>query len=320
MSSLLVENVTVEYGPRSRRFAAVKDVTLTVGPGEMLGVVGESGSGKSTLALAISGLLRPSSGRIIFDSSAEEPRHRCVQMVFQNPYSSLNPRMSVSDTIAEAATLGGATAGTRRARVDELLSMVQLSASLRARFPHQLSGGERQRVAIARALAVSPHVLIFDEATSSLDVTVQAELLETLRDLQAQLHFASVFISHDLAVVSQMTQRVAVMYFGRVVEQAATADIFRRPMHPYTKVLLAAMRGVRIGDVGIAAGEPPDPRKPPIGCSFHPRCPWGPASGRDRAVCREVDPALGADQRVHHTSCHFTEQAHIPTNGMSARR
>lgn len=221
-------------------------------------------------------------------------------MVFQDPFSSLNPRMTVRRMFSEALGLARSTR-----TVEQLALMVHLDPALVDKFPHELSGGQRQRVAIARALAVDPEVLVLDEVTAALDVSIQAAVLDTLARLQTELGFASLFISHDLAVVRQMCDEVAVMYLGHVVELADAESLFNKPQHPYTKSLLSAIPGVRGRERLRALGEPADPAAPPSGCHFHPRCPVGPRSRDDRAICATDDPFGEADRRMHHAACHF---------------
>jgi peptide/nickel transport system ATP-binding protein len=261
---------------------AVENVSLEVRRGEALAIVGESGSGKTTLARMLLGLLEPSSGAIHFDGTPlrETDRRalaRRVQPVFQDPYSSLNPRKSVAQIVSLPLAVHGA--GTRAERVDrveELLGLVGLPRRVAHAYPSQLSGGQRQRVAIARALAIRPEVLICDEPTSALDVSVQAQILNLLQDLRDELTLTYVFVSHNLAVVRHIAQRVAVMYFGRIVELGPAEDLFERPRHPYTQALLGSILTVNpalgLPEPGMRRGAR-DPHHRPSGCSFHPRCP-----------------------------------------------
>jgi oligopeptide/dipeptide ABC transporter ATP-binding protein len=281
---------------------AVDGVSLRIAPGEVLGLVGESGSGKSTLGRLVLKLIEPSRGRIAFDGrditglGAREmrPLRRAMQMVFQDPYASLNPRRSVGDAIGEVLALHGIGAsGTRRARVGELLERVGLSARDASRRPREFSGGQRQRVAIARALAVEPRFLVADEPVSALDVSVQAGILALLRELQAGLGLAMLFISHDLGVVEVMADRVMVLYLGKVMEVAPTRRIYTAPRHPYTAGLLAAAPRLE------AASRPqvqlrdeiPSPADPPSGCVFRTRCPFAlPACAEQVPVLRDLAP------------------------------
>ncbi len=261
---------------------ALRDVHLNLHEGETVGVVGESGCGKSTLARTLVGLEPASAGAINFDGrdiatlSEEQwrPLRRQIQMVFQDPGSSLDPQMSVRRIVAEPleALYSGMSGQERRARVEETIERVGLSTSLADRYPHELSGGQSQRVAIARALVVRPRVLICDEPVSALDASVQAQIINLLREIQRDSGLALLFISHDLAAVRMMSHRIVVMYLGRVMETADTDALFARPMHPYSQALIAALPG-RGGGAKLLRGEVPDPRHPPSGCVFRTRCP-----------------------------------------------
>jgi peptide/nickel transport system ATP-binding protein len=309
MTWLVADDVTVRFG----RLTAVDRVDLEVPEGTTVGLVGESGSGKSTLARALCGLVPLADGRVLLDDTPVRTRHgratdkrRRVQMIFQDPFSSLNPRMTVGDAVGEAVIVRGAGRGSRRAEVERYLELVHLDPELQTRYPSRLSGGQRQRVAIARALAARPEILIADEITSSLDVSVQSAVLNLMRELREELGISMIFVSHNLATVRYVSDVLAVMYLGRIVEVGPTELVVSSPQHPYTRALLAAVP--RLGDsvsTELELGEPPDPHDPPPGCPFHPRCPVGPAVMRDRTICIEHDPRDGADARVHHTSCHF---------------
>jgi oligopeptide/dipeptide ABC transporter ATP-binding protein len=293
-----------------QRLVAVDRVSLELASRETLGIVGESGSGKTTLARCLVRLHEPSDGSIVFDgadvraASPDELRtvRRRMQMVFQDPYTSLNPRLTVASAILEAGRVHGrATKGNGEAFVGELLAMVGLSQRLAGRRPRELSGGQRQRVAIARALAVGPDVLIGDEAVSSLDVSVQAQILNLFEELRRRLDLTMIFISHQLSVVSHISDRVAIMYLGRIVEQGPTAEVFRNPQHPYTKGLLDANPtpdpAFKRGQPAIR-GELPSPLAIPTGCRFRTRCPFA------EARCAEVDPPLDSVGPAHLAACH----------------
>jgi len=282
-------NRLLEREPR-RFLRAVDGVSFAVEAGETLALVGESGCGKSTVARLIVGLYTPTEGRVEF-------RGRRLQMIFQDPYASLNPRWRVRDIVAEPIRFLGT-----RARVEEMLVQVGLSADDGDKYPHEFSGGQRQRISIARALAGEPDFLVCDEPTSALDVSVQAQILNLMSDLQRRLGLTYLFISHNLAVVSQVADRVGVMYLGRLVELAAASVLFTRPRHPYTRMLLDA-----VPDLGMSGtprtpvrGEVPNPLAPPTGCTFHPRCP------RASERCRAEVPAFIAG-----VACHAVEEGRI---------
>ena len=282
-------NRVLEHEPR-RLLRAVDRVSFEVATGETLALVGESGCGKSTVARLIVGLYQPTEGRVEYGG-------RRMQMIFQDPYASLNPRWRVRDIVEEPIR-----ALRTPARVDKLLLQVGLSADDGEKYPHEFSGGQRQRISIARALAGEPDFLVCDEPTSALDVSVQAQILNLMSDLQARLGLTYLFISHNLAVVSQIADRVGVMYFGRIVELATAAGLFTRPRHPYTRMLLDA-----VPDLGMTgkprtpvAGEVPNPLAPPSGCAFHPRCPH--ANER----CRVEVPAV-----IDDVACHAVQEGRI---------
>jgi oligopeptide/dipeptide ABC transporter ATP-binding protein len=268
---------------RTPPIQAVSDVSLVVGRGEAVGLVGESGSGKSTIGRLLLGMLPPSAGRVLLDGadinggSSRRARARRMQLVFQDPYASLDPRRRVGAQVADGLAIHGLVpASGRRARVEALLAQVGLTPAHADRFPHEFSGGQRQRVGIARALATEPDVLVADEAVSALDVSVQAQILALLADLRSRLGIGLLFISHDLKVVRALCDRVIVLYLGRVMEEGPAASVLEHPRHPYTQALLSASpsldparRRIRI----LLDGEPPSPSDPPSGCVFRTRCP-----------------------------------------------
>ncbi|WP_117194788.1 ABC transporter ATP-binding protein [Rhizobium terrae] len=281
---------------------AVSDVSLTVRHGETVGLVGESGCGKSTLARLVSGLMAPTSGEISFrkDAAGKAPR---LQMIFQDPYSSLNGRWTIEDIIAEPIKVHRLRQGKAaiRARVDELLVQVGLSPADAEKYPQEFSGGQRQRICIARALAGEPEFLILDEPTSALDVSVQAQILNLLRDLQKNLHLTSLFITHNLSVVRIMADRIGVMYLGELVEEAPSEELFRRPRHPYTRLLIDAAPDMDTSDRSLhpIAGELPNPAFPPSGCRFHTRCPFA------KDICRNTVPPQKTTEADGLYRCHF---------------
>ncbi len=317
MTTLAVEGLTVRYGAGSTLLTAADNVDLAIPPGATLGLVGESGCGKSTVARAIVRLVPIAAGRVLLggeditDATGDRLRdlRRRVQMVFQDPYASLNPRMTVGEAIGEAITTHRrVSARSLAVEVAGLLEMVGLNPGVVTRYPHQFSGGQRQRIAIARSLAVGPEILICDEVTSSVDVSVQANILNLLKELQKKLGLSYLFISHNLSVIRYMSDVVAVMYLGKVVERAPVGDLFARPRHPYTRALIDSIpRAVsRLGrDRVCLSGDLPDPRYPPPGCRFHTRCPFGPLVHPDRVICRDIDPHTTLQPGPHVAACHF---------------
>ena len=309
----LTKSFPIKGGFFSREVASVKavqGVDLEIKRGETLGLVGESGCGKSTLGRCIIRLIEPTAGRIILEGQdittlkGEELRslRRKMQIIFQDPYASLNPRMTVGSIIGEPLIIHNLfnSKGDRQNRVKELLQIVGLRPEHINRYPHEFSGGQRQRIGIARALAVEPQFIVCDEPVSALDVSIQAQVINLLMDLQQKLGLTYLFIAHDLKVVEHISNRVAVMYLGKVVEMADSEELYRYPQHPYTKALLSAIpvpdphkKDKRI----ILTGDVPSPINPPEGCHFHPRCPSAVAD------CKVVRPKLEVTRPMHDTSC-----------------
>ncbi len=310
----LVKYYPIKGGVMLKEIAAVKavdDVSLSIMPGETLGLVGESGCGKSTFGRAILRLEEPTAGEVWFDGEniltydAEQQRalRKKMQIIFQDPFSSLNPRKPVASIVGEPLLIHGMKSRRQRdARVLELLRVVGLRQEHMRRYPHMFSGGQRQRIGVARALALNPKLVVCDEAVSALDVSIQAQVLNLLKDLQEEFGLTYLFISHDLHVVEHISDRVAVMYVGKIVEIADSDTIYARPLHPYTQALLSASpmpdptrRQKRI----ILKGDVPSPIDPPPGCRFHTRCAFA------RSVCATNEPALREINPGHHAACHF---------------
>ena len=308
----LVKHFPVRQGLFNRVTAqvrAVDGVDLTLRVGETLGVVGESGCGKSTLGRMLLRLIEPTSGQIQMDGAdlmalnakAMRTQRRDLQLIFQDPYASLNPRMTIAQTLTEPLKVHGLHRGTEAQRVAELLQLVGLRPEFAQRYPHEFSGGQRQRIGIARALAVEPKLIVCDEAVSALDVSVQAQVINLLQDLQRKFGLSYVFIAHDLAVVKHIATRVAVMYLGRVVEMGDKHQVFSAPRHPYTEALLQA---IPLPDPGqrrereLLGGDVPSPMNPPSGCHLHTRCRYA------QPVCSQQVPPLQGDAN-HVVACHF---------------
>jgi oligopeptide/dipeptide ABC transporter ATP-binding protein len=313
---LEVKNVRVYFPHRHSVFSrtnsyikAVDDVSFKIYPSETVGLVGESGCGKSTLGRAILRLIEPTSGEVKFDGTdllaldkhELRAKRRDLQIVFQDPYSSLNPRMTVAQIVGEALEIHQLASDheTRGKRITELLQQVGLNAEHANRYPHEFSGGQRQRIGIARALAVSPKLIVCDEPVSALDVSVQAQVVNLLQDLQAQLGLTYLFIAHDLAVVEHISDRVLVMYLGRIVEWGSAEAVIRNPRHPYTKALIAAVPKGRREEKELLKGDLPSPLKPPSGCPFHTRCPIA------EPRCRSERPEARRFDDAHHVACHL---------------
>ena len=289
---------------------AVDGVSLSIRKGEVVGLVGESGCGKSTLGRVVAGILPPSEGMVLWrgqdvnslTGAARKEAQLRAQMIFQDPYASLNPRMKVQDIVGEAPLVHGIT--TRAdfdEYVDEQIRRAGLDPAFKKRYPHQFSGGQRQRIGIARALAVKPEFLVCDEAVAALDVSIQAQILNLFMQLRAELDLTYLFISHDLGVVEHLSDRVVIMYLGRVVEQAPSEEVFARPNHPYTKSLLSAVPRIeaRKRVFAVVKGEIPSPLNPPSGCHFHPRCPHA------MERCKVEVPRLREIAPGHFSACHL---------------
>jgi oligopeptide/dipeptide ABC transporter ATP-binding protein len=295
---------------RSHPIKAVDDISFSIGYGETLGLVGESGCGKSTAAKTLLRLIEPTSGAIVLEgtdvaglsSGQFRPYRRDMQIVFQDPYSSLNPRMRARDIVAEPLRNFEHSGGWGDERIAALFERVGLDKEAMRKFPAEFSGGQRQRLGIARALALNPKLIVCDEPVSALDVSIQAQVINLLEDLQNDLGLSYLFVAHDLAVVRHISHRVAVMYLGRIVEIGPVGELYASPRHPYTKALLAAVPKLGVGAVrekAVLKGDIPSPANPPSGCTFRTRCPMA------RAECAESSPELKLQGQQHWASCHF---------------
>ena len=313
MTTLIeTRNLSKSYPSRDGKTVvrAVNEVSLALGEGHTLGVVGESGCGKSTLARLMLRLIEPTSGEVLFNgenllklgSAAMRQRRRDIQIVFQDPYASLDPRMSVSAIISEPLEIHGVgTRAERYAKMLELLDLVGLDRGSAAKYPHEFSGGQRQRIGIARAIALEPKLVVLDEPVSALDVSIQSQILNLLIDLKTRLNLSYVFISHDLSVVEHVSDEVAVMYLGRIVEHGKAESVLSAPLHPYTQALVSAIPEMDVAKKKqriVLAGDPPNPESLPAGCPFHPRCQYA------MAICSKTLPALNVRQG-RNVACHL---------------
>lgn len=312
-AALEVRGLSVIYKQGKRSFTALREIDLEIAPNQTVGIVGESGCGKSTLAKTLIGFVEPEKGQVLLDGvdlsrmnrRDRRPYRRRMQMIFQDPQASLNPRQTIGRALETPLAVHGlGDTAQRRTRIAELLSLVGLPEAYISRYPHELSGGQRQRVGIARALAVSPMLLIADEAVSALDVSIQGQILNLLMDIKQHFGLSLLFISHDLAAVQHVSDRIIVMYLGRIVEIGDRSSMWRKPLHPYTQML---MRASPSADPALArqqrlsyasAGELPSVLDPPSGCAFHPRCPYA------TDICRQVEPELKQYEAGRLSACH----------------
>ena len=321
----LVKHFPLEKGLFGRNNAvvhAVDGLNFELAAGDTMALVGESGCGKSTAGRLVLRLLEATSGKVWFEGedltslkpAAMRAKRRSLQMIFQDPYSSLNPRMTVEQTLTEPLALHGLAKGKHRERAAELLDLVGLARQYLQRYPHEFSGGQRQRIGIARALAVEPRLIVCDEPVSALDVSIQAQVVNLMQDLQRRLGLSYIFIAHDLAVVKHIASHVAVMYLGQIVEYADKKSLFAQPRHPYTQALLSAIPLPEPGakrDRMVLQGDVPNPINPPSGCRFHTRCPYA------RARCAEEIPLL-AEENGHSVACHFWAEIAVSASSKSS--
>ncbi len=314
---LEVRNLVKYYPGRGRwpkplPIKAVDDISFAIGYGETLGLVGESGCGKSTAAKTILRLIAPTAGAVVLEgtdvaklsASQFRPYRRDLQIVFQDPYASLNPRLRARDIVAEPLQNFGRGDAGDDDRIAALFARVGLNRDAMRKFPSEFSGGQRQRLGIARALALNPKLIVCDEPVSALDVSIQAQVINLLADLQRELGVSYLFVAHDLAVVRQISQRVAVMYLGRIVEIGPVGELYANPRHPYTRALLAAVPKIGVGlarEKSLLKGDIPSPAKPPSGCTFRTRCPLA------RSECAERSPQLSEQGPQHWAACHFID-------------
>ena len=301
------------FGGKARVLKAVDGVSFDLAKGEVLGIVGESGCGKSTVGRTLTKLEPATAGKALLEgrdilplsAPAFRPLRRDIQMIFQDPFASLNPRLTIEQTLAEPVRIHGLAKGREaiRARIADTLTKVGLDPKVMHRHPHEFSGGQRQRIGIARVMIVEPRLVIADEAVSALDVSIQAQVLNLIKDLQRESGISMLFISHDLGVVRHISDRVAVMYLGRIVETAPKSLLFSRPAHPYTRLLLASIPRIRPGRQPVAdLGEPGNAAAPPPGCAFHPRCPFA------TDICRTTRPEIADMGEGQSTACHHAGQ------------
>ncbi|WP_040950930.1 ABC transporter ATP-binding protein [Gorillibacterium massiliense] len=312
---LEVENISKIFRVQGKKLHAIENVSFTLEAGKTLGLVGESGSGKSTLGRLVLRLLDSDKGKITFDGTniskvrkkALRPLRRDMQIIFQDPSASLNPRMTVGDAIEDAMAIHKiGTKASRQERVSELLKRVGLPDEVKYAYPHELSGGQLQRVGIARALSLNPKLIICDEPVSALDVSIQVQIIQLLLDLQKEFNLTYIFISHNLAVVEYLSDEIAVLYLGEVVEQAPADELFHKPMHPYTQVLLQSILKVpdrmeNKQELLFIQGEVPSPLNPPNGCTFHPRCAYA------TDECKSVKPGRKEVSESHFAACHLVK-------------